>query len=306
MESWQPSTLSWSFSRKTHFDSCRRHYFFHRFWGQDPKARWRLFEMRNLTTLTMLRGQIVHSVVARALRSIQYDQKIDARMAREAVTSLIREKYAESAKRLWHIDNRPPGRKASSITSLLEHYYSFPNMNERARDAQQVAWVCVTNLVESDFWREIADGDPKQWMEIDEESFPSFDLDGIQVYCTIDFAHSSGSPTIVDWKTGSPNPSDRRQLILYSLYAQRKWEWDPHQIRLTLVYLYPELQVDSFSPTDEEIEGVKSEVKESFNQMLELEPAFGPADIEQFPMTGGPNDCAWCRFQGICKKGKLS
>jgi hypothetical protein len=97
MESWQPSTLSWSFSRKTHFDSCRRHYFFHRFWGQDPKARWRLFEMRNLTTLTMLRGQIVHNVIAGALRSIQFDQRIDARLAREAVTSLIREKYAESA-----------------------------------------------------------------------------------------------------------------------------------------------------------------------------------------------------------------
>ncbi|MCE5323588.1 PD-(D/E)XK nuclease family protein [bacterium] len=304
MENWQPSTLSWSFSRKTHFDSCRRHYFFHRFWGQDPKARWRLFEMRNLTTLTMLRGQIVHSVIARILKSIQIDQRVDARMAREAVTSLIREKYAESAKRLWHIDNRPPGRKASSITSLLEHYYSFPNMNERAREAQQVAWACVTNLIESDFWREITSGDTKQWIEIEEESFPSFDMDGIQIYCTIDFAHSDGSPTIIDWKTGSQNPADRKQLILYSLYAQRKWDWEPLQTRLMAVYLYPELCIDSFSPTEDEIESTKKEVKESFGRMVALEPVFGPADIEQFPMSGGPSDCAWCRFQGICAKAK--
>jgi hypothetical protein len=177
-------------------------------------------------------------------------------------------------------------------------------MNERARDAQQVAWACVTNLVESDFWSEITSGDPKQWMEIEEKSFPSFDLDGIQVYCTIDFAHSNSLPTIIDWKTGSPNPADRKQLTLYSLYAQHKWEWNPQQTRLAAIYLYPELNVDSFSPTDEEIESVKAEVKESLNQMLELEPAFGPADIEQFPMTGGPSDCAWCRFQGVCAKGK--
>ncbi|MHB9036339.1 MAG: RecB family exonuclease [Armatimonadota bacterium] len=304
MESWQPSTLSWSFSRKTHFDSCRRHYFFHRFWGQDPKARWRLFEMRNMTTLTMLRGQIVHSVIAQALKSIRYGESIDAKAARDTVTAIIRERYGESARRLWHIDNRPRGRKASSITSLLEHYYGFPNMNERARDAQQVAWGCVTNLVESDFWRGIAESDPKEWKEIEEDSFPNFDLDGIKIYCTIDFAHSNGSPTIIDWKTGAQNPSDRKQLTLYSLYAQRKWDWNPLETRLAAVYLQPELVVDSFSPNEEDIESVKAEVRESFNQMMELEPAFGPADIEQFPKTGGPSDCAWCRFQGICAKGR--
>jgi hypothetical protein len=305
MDNWQPSTLSWSLSRKTHFDSCRRHYFFHRFWGQDVKARWRLFEMRNLTTLTMLRGQIVHSVIVQALNSIRYGHSMNAKSAREAVTALIRERYGESARRLWHIDNRPPGRKASSITSLLEHYYCFPNMNERAREAQRVAWDCVTNLIESDFWQEITSSDPKEWREIEEDGFPSFDLDGIQVYCTIDFAHSNDSPTIIDWKTGSPNPSDRKQLMLYSLYAQRKWDWNPAETKLAAVYLHPELTVDSFSPSEEEIEQVKSEVKESFDEMLELEPAFGPADIDKFPKTGSEFDCAWCRFQGICKPDLL-
>ncbi|MCE5314105.1 MAG: PD-(D/E)XK nuclease family protein [Armatimonadota bacterium] len=300
MESWQPSTLSWSFSRKNHFDSCRRHYFFHRFWGQDAKARWRLFEMRNLTTLTMLRGQIVHTVIAQALKSIRYGENIDAKAARDMVTAIIRERYGESARRLWHIDNRPRGRKASSITSLLEHYYGFPNMNERAREAQQVAWKCVTNLVESDFWREIADGDPKGWREVDEDSFPSFELDGIQIYCTIDFAHLNPSPTIIDWKTGARSIADRKQLTLYSLYAQRRWDWNPLETRLAAVYLQPELVVDSFSPTEEDIESITDEVRQSFDQMVELEPVFGNADIEQFPKTGGPSDCAWCRFQGVC------
>ncbi|MCE5197801.1 MAG: PD-(D/E)XK nuclease family protein [Armatimonadota bacterium] len=304
MDNWQPSTLSWSFSRKTHFDSCRRHYFFHRFWGQDPKARWRLFEMRNLTTITMLRGQVVHSVIANALQSIRYDIKLDAKTARANITALLRERYGESARRLWHIDNRPPGRKASEITSLLEHYYNFPNLNQRARDAQQVAWQCITNLIESDFWANIENSDPGEWREVEESHFPSFELEGIQVYTTIDFAHANGSPTIIDWKTGTPSEQDRRQLTLYSLYAQKRWEWDPLQTTLQAVYLQPELVVESFTPSLADLESVTEDVKASLNDMAELEPAYGPADIERFPMTQDTSNCAWCRFQGICRMAK--
>lgn len=301
LDGWQVSNLSWSFSRKTHFDSCRRHYFYHRFWGQDPALKWRLFEMRNLTTLTMLRGQVVHSVIAGALDSIRMGRILDAKAARDEVTSVIRVRYGESARRLWHIDNRPEGRRASNITSLLEHYYRFPNMNDRAREAQRVAWACVTALVESDFWQEIASSDPGAWMQIEADGFPSFDLDGIQVYATIDFAHMDGTPTIIDWKTGASNEQDRRQLALYSMYAQSKWDWDPLTTDLAAVYLQPKLRVERFRPTAEELESVRQEVKASFAHMMEVEPAYGKADIEMFPMTDDVSNCAWCRFMGACE-----
>ena len=306
MDNWQPSTLSWSFSRKVHLESCRRHYFYHRFWGQDPKLRWHIFEMRNITTLTMLRGLVVHAVIARALNMVTLGQKVDVKTAKAGVTEVIRERYQESYKRLWHIDNRPPGRKASGITNLLEHYYKFPNVSERAREAQQVAWRCVENLVESSFWNEIVDSDLGKWQAIEGEGFPSFDIDGIQVYTKIDFAHSNGVPTIIDWKTGAQSGDDHRQLTLYSLYAQSKWDWDPHQTKLAAAYLQPELKIDEFTATDEEIESTRDEVKRSFGEMMELEPAFGPADIEDFPVTEDAANCQWCRFQGICEGAKRS
>lgn len=302
MDSWQVSRLSWSFSRKTHFDSCKRFYFYHRFWGQDPALRWRLFEMRNLTTLPMLRGQIVHEIIAQALNSIRMGAIITPKTARDEVTRVIRVKYAESAKRLWHIDNRPEGRKATDITSLLEHYYRFPNLNERAREAQRIAWDCVTNLLDSEFWSQICKSDPGKWMQIEGDGFPSFDLDGIQVYAAIDFAHENGPSRIIDWKTGPPNNQDRRQLTLYSLYAQQKWEWDPLQTELCAVYLYPEFKVESWRPEAAELDAVRDEVKKSFAEMMELEPAYGPADIANFPTNGEARDCAWCRFQGVCEK----
>lgn len=303
MDTWQPATLSWSLSRKVHFDSCRRHYYFHRFWGQDPKLRWRLFEMRNLTTLTMLRGQVVHTVIADALMAAKAGKILDAAAVKKNVTTIIRERYGESAKRLWHIDNRPQGKKLSEITSLVEHYYGFLNMNERARDAQQVAWLCVENLVGSDLWQELV-SDTESWGEIDDAGFPSFDIDGIQVYAKVDFAHSNGTRTIIDWKTGAPSGDEKKQLTLYALYAQSKWNWNPKETRLMAVYLQPELTIETFTAAPEDLDAVESEVKQSFRQMMELEPAFGPADFNNFPMTGGANDCRWCRFQGICEGAK--
>lgn len=292
--------MSWSFSRKTHFDSCRRHYFYDRFWGQDPKLKWKLYEMRNISTLTMLRGAVVHEVISRALRSIRLGVDVDVDVAKQSVSEIMREKYMESKRRLWHIDNRPAGRKLSDITNLFEHYYGLPDVDNWALKSREIAWQCVENLFSSEMWRAIAASDPKRWMEIDEDTFPHFDLDGIQVYTKIDFAHHSGRRTIIDWKTGAATEQDRRQLVLYSLYAEAKWEWEPAETDLAVVYLYPDFVVDVFRPTQHDLQSVRDEVKASFAEMLALEPAYGPADIELFPPTEDKQHCEWCRFRGVC------
>lgn len=303
MDNWQPTTLSWSYSRQSEFNACRRSYFYNRFWGQDPKLKWKLFEMRQIVTLAMLRGQVAHAVIGDALRSVEHGVPVDPGAARRIVTEAIQPKYMESKRRLWHIDNRPKDRKIAEITNLLEHYYKFPvaDVDRQAKEARDAAAQCVENLMTSELWQQIAGSDTQQWNEIDDDkAFNCFDLGGIQVYARVDFAHSCGGPSIIDWKTGASSEQDRRQLVLYSLYAQSKWEWEPEQTSLTAVYLHPELKSDSFRPTSDELAAVKAEVKQSFDQMMELEPAFGPADINLFPETTTKAHCRWCRFQGAC------
>jgi len=259
--------------------------------------------MRNITTMMMLRGQVVHEIISGMLRTVRLGLPAEIEEAKASVTDILRARYMESAKRLWHIDNRPKERKISGITNLLEHYYGFPNTEQRVREARLVAWQCVENLMGSQIWAEIVSSDVEKWLEIDEEEgFQSFDLDGIQVYPKIDFSHSCGGPTIIDWKTGNPSEQDRKQLVLYSLYAQSKWEWDPVEVDLAAVYLQPEMRVERFRASTEELESVRDEVRRSFEEMMELEPAFGPAEIEKFPMTDDTKICGWCRFQGACRR----
>ena len=262
--------------------------------------------MRSIITLTMLRGQVVHAVIAEALRSVRIGQKVDAQMARRRVTELLRARYMESAKKLWHIDNRPPGAKASQITNLLEHYYHFSDINELARNTQQVAWLCVNSLMNSQVWGNIVESDSANWMQIDEIDFPSFDLDGIRVYAQIDFAYKGTQQTIIDWKTGAKSTTDREQLILYSLCAKQKWGWNPLQTKLCTAYLQPQFELEEFTPAQGDIDELESSVKASFAEMLELEPLSGQANIEDFPMTEDIKNCQWCRFAGVCEGAKRS
>jgi len=301
MDNWQPSTLSWSFSRRTHLDDCRRHYFYHRFWGQDPKTRWLLYEMRNITTLAMLRGSVAHQVIAESLAALRDGNALALEAARERVTEIMREKLRESYYKAWHIDNRPQGRKVSEFTNLLEHYYAFPDTEERAREHRDIAQTCIENLFRSELWAEIAATDPANWKAVEDEGFPSFDLDGIKVYARIDFAYSHDQPTIIDWKTGAEGDEDHRQLALYSLFAQWKWGWNPSETKLAAVYLQPDLTIDAFTPTVGDIDDVTDLVKRSFNEMLELEPVYEKADMSRFPLTDNIDHCRWCRFQGICE-----
>lgn len=304
MDNWQPSPLSWSFSRKTHFDDCKRFYFYDRFWGQDPVNRWKLYEMRCITTLKMLGGAVVHSVIAEALQAAREGRPMEAAQARKRVTDIMWSKYQESENRIWHKSNRPPGVKQSDITNLLEHYYGFPDVKAQAKQVRDNGLLCIDNLFRSDLWNSIVNGDKDRWREIDEDGFPKFDLDGITVYARTDFAFVGDEPTIIDWKTGWPGECNRMQLTVYALYAQSQWGWKPEETRLVAAYLQPEIRLERFTPTPQDIEETEAMIRSSFAAMLEFEPAYGPADISRFPIRDLPDHCKWCRFQGFCEGAK--
>ena len=257
--------------------------------------------MKDLTTLAMLRGDVAHVVLAEALRAVRSGGVMTVEAAAGRVTEIIRQRYMESKRRLWHHQHRPEGRKMNEFTRLLEHYYDFPDTDTRALEARDVARASVENALKSDFWAGLISTDSSKWVEIEEGQFSSFDVDGIQVYAKLDFASSDQVPMIIDWKTGKPAEQDRRQLIVYSMYARARWEWEPERCRLVAAYLHPELDVVEFTPSSEDVEDARGEILASFGQMLELEPVHGPADIENFPVADTSQPCVWCRFQGICE-----
>jgi hypothetical protein len=110
-------------------------------------------------------------------------------------------------------------------------------------------------------------------------------------------------PTIIDWKTGREDEDDAQQLVLYTIYAEEKWGWNPLTTRLQSVYLSPEeVRIETFTPTIEEIEGLKDHIKTSYAEMAALEPIPGQiADISLFSQTQS-GLCKWCNFIRMCSK----
>lgn len=281
-------------------------HFYHRFWGQFPDhKKWTLYTMKGLTRLPMLKGSVVHKVVATGLKTIAAGDKFDTGDLRKMVTELIRKPYMQSAKAWWNINNRPPGVKPSEITTLYEHYYkviSIDTLEQRVREARDSAVACLEALFASDYWEKITGGGHGWWQEIEGDEIPSFDFEGIKVYAKVDFAHQIHVPTIVDWKTGREKDDDIRQLFLYALYAQAAWDWNPTDMKLDAVYLSPEgVSVESFTPTKEDIESLFEHIRQSYQEMSALEPEPGkPADIELFPRSEN-GLCRRCNFRGVCQ-----
>jgi hypothetical protein len=106
----------------------------------------------------MLKGQVVHRVIANSLRTVADGGNFNPEAAKASITDLIRKPYMESQRGWWDINRRPEGIKASQVTSLFEHYYKVVDaevMNQRARDARDHAEASLDTLFASDFWNEL-------------------------------------------------------------------------------------------------------------------------------------------------------
>ena len=119
--------------------------------------------MRRITTLQMLKGLVVHKVIVEGLKRAKFGSKLSLEEAKELVTLIIRTKYMESKRKLWHISNRPQGKKVSDFTNLFEHYYEHSGVDERAKKARVSAWESIENLWKSDLWNQIINSSPSQW-----------------------------------------------------------------------------------------------------------------------------------------------
>lgn len=262
--------------------------------------KWNIYQMRCITTLAKLRGGLVHDIISGALRAVRHGRLVNIEEARQNVTDILLQKLRESYYRIWADYDRRQGRKQADICNLHEHYFGYPDVDQKARESRAIAWQCLENAMGGELWESIVNSDPKEWMEIEEEGFPHFDLEGIKVYSIIDFAHKCDQPTIIDWKTGAPIPSDREQLLVYSLYAESRWGWKPEEIALKAVYLYPDYRIEESRANAEEIESAKQMIKQSFDEMLSLESAYGPVDMNDFPCADNSRYCEWCRFRKLC------
>lgn len=300
--------LSWSPSRHKLFAECRRAYYYTYYgawggWDAGAPARARLlYRLKNLKTLDMWAGSIVHETVAEALR--RYSMKSTPIRAGELQANArlkLRAGWIEAAvERAWE---RYPKKN-----NLWELYYGNGKTlpPEKTDRIKQKVNDCLAAFADSAVLQEILAVPYPAWKPIDK--LESFQLDGLKVWCAVDFAYTdpAGHLRILDWKTGAEDENAiRLQLACYTFFAGEKWLVKPEAVRVYGVFLRDGALAKEYPASPELLVEARDQILTSAAGMRALlaDPEKNvPRAEEEFPLCDGDRPCTRCNYREACPR----
>jgi len=296
--------FSWSVSRNRLFRTCPRAYYFNYYgsWGgwdrNSPERTRKLYILKNLQTLEIWGGSIVHGTIAEALRRYARSHTpIRAGELQARARGKLRQGWVEAVNGEWRVSPKK--------TNLFGLYYGDGKKlpRERTDGIRERIYSCLAAFAESTVLREILAVPYMSWRPVDQ--LDSFVLDGLKVWCAIDFAYTdpAGILRILDWKTGSERTEELQlQLACYAYFAQEKWFAPVENVRTAGVYLRDAARVSEHTITPGILVDARETILDSAARMRELlvDVAGNRAREEDFPFCESERTCRRCNFQEVC------
>ena len=297
--------FTWSVSRNSLFQECRRAYYYSYYgawtgWDSSaPERTRRIYLLKNVKTLDMWAGTIVHDTIAEALR--RYAAKaapITAAELQAVARQKLRAGWLEAVNGEW--------RTSPKKTNLSDLYYGNgktlpPEQTERIKEK---IYDCLRAFAESALLKQIQAATYLAWKPVDK--LDSFLLNETKVWCAIDFAYTdpAGMLRILDWKTGAENEESlQMQLACYAFFAGDKWRVKPENMRLYGVFLRDNARESEYTMTPEVMIEAREKMLQSGAEMRKYlrDPlANDPLPEEEFPCCGRGRTCQRCCFREIC------
>ena len=297
--------FSWSVSRAQLFRQCRRAYYYNYYgawggWKADAPERVRkIYILKNLKTLPLWGGAIVHDVVKAALKSY-HDEAQEFPTVEQLQTKalqMLRAGWKEAVGRLWE--------STPKSTNLFELYYGNGKTlpKEQTDRLKNSVFEALENFSHSAVLKEIMALPLDSWLSIDK--LTSFQIDGTKVWCALDFAwrDADGNIQIIDWKTGGEHSESlRQQLGCYGLYAMETWKVGAEQIKPSGVFLNDGGRRSHYSVDATLLFNVKDQILQSIQNMRSVlkDKDKNEAEEEDFPFAESPDSCLTCPFREIC------
>jgi hypothetical protein len=299
--------FSWSASRHSLFEWCRRKYYLHYYGSRRvQEARDRavsgVWWLKQVITRQTWIGSVIHLVAQKAVQAIQAGQALPADQVVDMATAAYHEGLRAS-KRGAKYDNR--------WVILFEDIYpqDLPSINlsqaeMRVRDLAQ-------GLLDSDAFAFICRQPGSAIREVD-NPFQSFTLSSIpvlgqvRIYAIPDvLIHTGDEITIIDWKTGDPESETiPMQAGIYRLYAHRAYGLPEDSIRVQIADLNTGENVDPVGGTPPATQAEAS-ARASIQSMLDhLEDVrYNTVNIRSCPRAEDRSRCLYCGFKRICWQG---
>ena len=281
--------LGWSSTRYDIFSECKRKYYYQYYAKFDKEfQRDRINFLKGLTSIPMEIGNISHDVLKEVLERLK-----------KSTVPIDKQKFEDYVKNI---------SQASTEKNFFEVHYK---VQERI-DAEQLfpkTFASLNNFLESERFGWIkgsAISEMDKWI-IEPEGYGESRLDGLKLYCKVDFMFPSGEKIIIlDWKTGKKNEKKHsKQLVGYAAWASFHLDRKASDIEPIIVYLHPEYEEISLNPTEDELieykEGIFSETKEMYGYCRNFEENI-PLDKEAFPLLEDTAICRYCNYKELCHR----
>jgi hypothetical protein len=294
--------FSWSRSRASMFEECRRRYYYHYYgsWGgweptAPPEIR-RLYVLKQLTGRQGWAGRTVHAAVELVLRALHAGQELsEARLIEDTVRRMREE---------WRFSRRGGYRdRPKEAVALFEHEYRVEVSDQAWQVLRDHVARCLRNFHRLPLLEEIRRTPPARWILI--EDVRAFEFEGTPIYAAPDFGFWTREDrlALVDWKTGSPDPDETAvQLGGYALYAQDILDVPPDRVDLLEVNLRAgEVSVHPWDAA--RLDDIRERLRLSIRGMKAWlrDAALNLAALEDFEQTEDVRLCRWCNFKAVCR-----
>ncbi len=292
--------FSWSRTRDTVFQECRRRYYYHYYgaWGGwdaavDTATR-ALYVLKQLGTRQMWAGRLVHEAVERSLLALRSGHALSENALIEDTVRQMRGEWKGSRDHAY--------RDSPKRTGLFEHEYSVPVRPSEWQALRDHVIRCLRNFHRLPLLAEIKRAPTDRWILI--EDIGSFDWEGTRVFTAPDFGYwtAAGRLQLVDWKTGGNGEDASLQLGGYALYALEVLGVDLPRVDLSEVNLR-EGKVVSHPWDESSLERVREHVRLSVRAMKAYlkDPEKNLAEAGDFEKTEDLRICRWCNFRAVCR-----
>jgi hypothetical protein len=281
-------------------DSCLRQFFYEYYAAAkklpfDPGRKPLVQQMKEYTGVYLLAGEKLHWFIEQCLKKGPTSRDWAERTTLAAFDLAVRySKDPDGNAGLRDTVYPPP--------MLLEFQYADPRAEELAAKAREALKGGMRRFLAGgtikDLWTAITSGE--HYVEQPVGGLPKFDEYGIEGQIDL-VGRSAAGVRVVDWKLGvSGGSHDSLQMLMYGLWAEKKFQVDPTDVSAGRVFL-GDGTVEAARPLDRGLMAVgKARMLQDIELMKELDP-YGRAGIEEvFSPCQRENVCRQCKYQGVC------
>ncbi len=298
------TAFSWSVSRHGMFERCKRQYYLNyygarRVRGAKNPVVSAVWWLKQVTTLKLWIGTVIHHFAAQAVRALRDGSPLDeARLPDQALA------YYQAGRRA----SERGAKHDDQWIILFEHVYPQAGTSMDRDAASAAVYDMMRTLLESDAYGFVKSMPRKAIVEVD-ESYQSFEWAApgngiIRVYAVPDvLLRYEGGLTIVDWKTGDVEREGiRDQAGVYRAYAHSRYGTPEDAISIAVSDVGgagDSVDPPGGVPTLAETAAFMNASIDAMRSRLEDAP-HNTAAIQAYPRTDDVRECLTCSFKRAC------